>query len=109
MSKRKIDVRQQVFGFPDEDLKTSLHDEIVLWLKRNAEEICRQLIRWPGTWDPQLIESNRIRAAAAVPMRMDLLRESLAKHKSRHDAINSGRFRFIDPDLEIELKRWRPS
>jgi hypothetical protein len=105
MSKRKIDVQQQVFGFPDEDLKTSLHDEIVLWLKRNAEEICRQLIRWPGTWDPQLIESSRKRPAATVPMRMDLLRESLAKDKSRLEAINSGRSRcFIETSQDLEKR-----
>jgi hypothetical protein len=105
MSTRKIDVRQQVFGFPDEDLKTSLHDEIVLWLKRNAEEICRQLIGWTETWDPQLIESNRKRAAATVANRVDLLRESLKKDKSRFEAINRGESRFYTAeDLEKRIK-----
>jgi hypothetical protein len=104
MSTRRTDMRQQVFGFPDEELKTSLHDEIVLWLKRNREEICRQLIGWTGTWDPQLIESSRKCTAATVPTRMDLLQESLVKNKSRLDAINSGRFRFVDPDLETRIK-----
>src|SRR6266403_3684458 len=104
MSTRRTDMRQQVFGFPDEKLKTSLHDEIVLWLKRNREEICRQLIGWTGTWDPQLIESSRKCTAATVPTRMGLLQESLVKNKSRLDAINSGRFRFVDPDLETRIK-----
>jgi len=79
MSKRKVDVRQQIFGFPDEDLKTSLHDEIVLWLKRSAEGICRQLVGWIETWNPDLIESNRDRAAATVAMRINLLQESITK------------------------------
>jgi len=105
MSKRKIDVRQQVFGFPDEDLKTSLHDEIVLWLKRNAEEISRQLIGWTETWDPQLIESNRKRAAATVASRVDLLRESLTRDKSKFEALNHGECRFCTvEDLEKQIK-----
>ena len=105
MSKRKIDVRQQVFGFPDEDLKTSLHDEIVLWLKRNAEEISRQLIDWTETWDPQLIESNRKRAAATVASRVDLLRESLTRDKSKFEALNHGECRFCTgEDLEKQFK-----
>jgi hypothetical protein len=105
MSKRKIDVQQQVFGFPDEDLKTSLHDEIVLWLKRNAEEICAELIGWRQTWDPQLIELNRKRTAATVATRLDLLRQSLTEEKSKFEAINRGQFRFyIGQDLEKRIK-----
>jgi len=104
MSKRKLDMRQQVFGFPDEELKTSLHDEIVLWLKRNAEEICRQLIRWSGTWDPQLIESSRKRTAATVSLRIDLLQESLSKEKSRLEAMKRGKDSFqLGPDLEKRI------
>src|SRR5213083_2768488 len=94
MSKRKLDVRQQVFGFPDEDLKTSLHDEIVLWLKRNAEQICAELMGWRQTWDPQLIELTRKRAAETVATRMDLLRDSLTKEKSNLELVNRGQSRF---------------
>jgi len=105
MNKRKIDVRQHVFGFPDEDLKTSLHDEIVLWLKRNAGDICRQLIGWTETWDPHLIESNRKRAAATVAERVNLLPESLAKNKLTLERINGGERCFcIDQDLAQRIK-----
>ena len=105
MSKRKVDVRQQVLGFSDKDLKTSLHDEIVLWVKSNAAEIGRQLIGWTKTWDPQLIESERKRAAETVTRRMHLLEESRIKHKSRLEAINRGQGRFyMADDLEKQIK-----
>src|SRR5882724_12397979 len=105
MSKRTLDIRQQTFGFPDEDLKTSLHDEIVLWLKRNAQEICSQLIRWTETWDPELIESNRKRAAETVATRMDLLRDSLTKEKSNLELINRGQSRFyVTEGVEKRIK-----
>ena len=104
MSKRTLDVRQQSFGFPDEDLKNSLHDQIVLWLKRNAAEICRQLIGWTGTWNPQLIESKRQLAAATVAERLNLLRESLTKEESRLQAIKRCKDSFhMGPNLEAEL------
>ena len=105
MSKRTLDVRQQSFGFPDEDLKNSLHDQIELWLKRNAAEICRQLIGWTGTWNPQLIESKRQLAAATVAERVNLLPESLAKNKLTLERINRGEPCFcIDQDLAQRIK-----
>ncbi len=106
MSKQKLDIREQVlFGFPDEDLKTSLHDEIVLWLKGNAEEICRQLIAWTETWDPKLIESKRQLAAATVAERVNLLQESITKDKSRFEAIDRGRSSFYPwQNLEKRIK-----
>lgn len=106
MNKRKLDTRQQVlFGFPDEDLKTSLHDEIVLWIKGNAAEICRKLIGWTETWDPQMIESCRKRAAATVPKRVDLLRESLAKEKPRLELLSRSEFgRCLSQDLKKRIE-----
>jgi hypothetical protein len=105
MSKRKLDVQQQTFGFPDKELKTSLHDEIVLWIKSNAAEICRKLIDWTETWDPQLIESNRQLAAATVAERVKLLQESLTKDKSRLEAIDRGRSSFYTTqDLDKRIK-----
>ncbi|SRR6266404_4582624 len=105
MNKQKIDVRQPTFGFPDEELTTSLHDEIVLWLKRNAEAISRQLIRWTETWDPHLIESNKKRAAATVATRMDLLRETLTKERSRLERMERGESRlYVAQDLEKRIE-----
>src|SRR5437868_15269742 len=94
MSNRKLDVRQQTFGFPDEELNTSLHDQIELWIKGNAAEICRKLIGWTETWDPQLIESNRQLTAAVVAERVNLLQELLTKDKSRLEASNGTQSRF---------------
>ena len=105
MSNRKLDVQQQTFGFPDEELKTSLHDQIVLWIKSNAAEICRKLIGWTETWDPQLIESKRQLAAATVAERVNLLQESLIKDKLRLETINGGESRFcIGQDLAQRIK-----
>lgn len=83
MSNRKIDVRQQTFGFPDEELNTSLHDQIVLWIKANAAEICRKLIGWTETWDPQLIQSNTELTRAVVAERIKVLQEVLTKDPSK--------------------------
>src|SRR3954451_11567485 len=106
MSNRKLDVRQQTFGFPDEELTSSLHDQIVLWVKGNAAEICRKLIGWTETWDPQLIESNRQLTAAIVAERVNLLQESLTKDKSRLETIDSGQSRFcIGQDLAQRIKK----
>ena len=105
MRNRKLDIQQQTFGFPDEDLKTSLHDEIVLWIKGNAAEICRKLIGWTETWDPQLIESKRQLAAAMVAERVNLLQEALTKHKSRLEKINGSQSRFCtSQDLAQRIK-----
>jgi hypothetical protein len=105
MSNRKLDLRQQTFGFPDEELKTSLHDQIVLWVKGNAAEICRKLIGWKETWDPELIESDKQRAAATVATRVDLLREALANDKSKLDRISRGQCRFYNAeDVEKRIK-----
>jgi len=105
MSNRKLDVRQQTFGFPDEELKTSLHDQIVLWVKGNAAEICRKLIGWTETWDPQLIESSRQLTAAMVAERVNLLQEALTKDKSRLEKINRGQSHFnVTEDVEKRIK-----
>jgi hypothetical protein len=61
--------------------------------------------RWPGTWDPRLIESSKKLAAATVATRLDFLRQSLTEEKSRLEAINRGKFRFsIGQDLEKRIK-----
>ena len=66
MSKAKISVRQQQFGFPDEDLKTSLHDEIVLWLKKNSETLSKRILEWNGDWDNSLVEKKRASLTTSV-------------------------------------------
>lgn len=105
MKKQSTYTIQQAFGFADEDIKTSLHDEIVLWVKRNAEDIGGRLIRWTKNWDPELIESNRSRAAATVAERVNLLQESLAKEESKLDLISCGRSQFYKAeDVEKRIK-----
>lgn len=80
-----MNVRQQQFGFPDEDLKTSLHDEIVFWLKENASEISKKLIGWTESWDAKFIEAEQTRCAQEVEQRkkkleIDLSRENPWRH-----------------------------
>lgn len=105
MSNRKLDIRQQTFGFPDEELNTSLHDQIVLWVKGNAAEICRKLIGWTETWDPQLIESDRQLTTAVVAERVNLLQELLTKDKSRLKASNGTQSRSCTgQDLAQRIK-----
>ena len=104
MNKQKVDLQQQTFGFPDEELKTSLHDEIVLWTKGNAAQICGKLIGWTEAWNPQMIESCRKRAATTVAERVDLLRESLAKEKPKLGVFSRSEFsRHVREHLEKRI------
>jgi hypothetical protein len=61
MSRAKLNVRQQQFGFPDEDLKTSLHDEIVLWLKKNAETISQRFVERKSAWSEEDVRAGKSR------------------------------------------------
>jgi hypothetical protein len=74
-----MNVRQQQFGFPDEDLKASLHDEIVLWLKDNALEVGKKLTGWTEGWDAKLIEGERTRFTQKVEQRKKILEEDLIR------------------------------
>ncbi|HSY20169.1 MAG TPA: hypothetical protein VK815_17625 [Candidatus Acidoferrales bacterium] len=56
MAREKISVRQQLFGFPDEDLKTSLHDEIVLWLKKNTLDLSKKILTWNDVLDSKKLQ-----------------------------------------------------
>jgi hypothetical protein len=79
MARTKMNVRQQQFGFPDEDLKVSLHDEIVLWLKDNAVEVAKKLTGWTEDWDAKLIEGERTRFTQQVEQRKKILEEDLIR------------------------------
>jgi len=92
MARTKINVRQQQFGFPDEDLKASLHDEIVLWLKKNALDVSKKLLGWSENWDARFIESERTRLIKAVEQRKkllesDLIKGNLWRHSGDRDSI----------------------
>lgn len=55
MPRKKIDASQSNFGFPDENLHHS-HDEMVLWIKDNAENIAKQVLNWNESWNPNLVQ-----------------------------------------------------
>lgn len=55
MARKKIDVSQTNFGFPDEKLHPS-HDEMVLWIKKNAKTIAQDVLAWDETWEPSIVE-----------------------------------------------------
>ena len=55
MPRKKTDISQSNFGFPDENLHHS-HDEMVLWIKSNAKSITQQVLNWSESWEPSLIQ-----------------------------------------------------
>lgn len=69
MARKKIDLGPKLFGFPDEELHTSLHDEIVLWLKKKKHEIAAKLVKWDAAWAPDFVEKLKAKANAAVDTR----------------------------------------
>lgn len=77
MARKKLEIGQSQFGFPDEELKTSLHDEIVLWLKRNAKEIAIKLLSWQSTWPPDLPAKLESQLKATIEERKCLLRDAI--------------------------------
>ena len=74
-----MSVRQQQFGFPDEDLRTSLHDQIVFWLKKSAHEISKKLIGWTDNWDEKFLEVERTRLDQDVENRKKRLQIDLSQ------------------------------
>jgi hypothetical protein len=56
MSKPRAQTLQQRFGFQDHDLKTPLHDEIMIWLDKNAPSILEEL-----GWLELMVKCNRSR------------------------------------------------
>lgn len=66
MSKPRATTIQQRFGFKDNDLTTPLHDEILLWLDENIEEVIKDLIRWNPEWEPSEIEAAQRRMLAYI-------------------------------------------
>lgn len=53
MSKPRATTIQQRFGFRDNDLKTPLHDEILLWLDDNLNTVVEKIINYNLEWTPK--------------------------------------------------------
>ena len=78
MPRKKLDVDQSLFGFHDAELGTSLHDEIVLWIKENAHSLAARLSNWRAEWDVVDVAERASKFAEAVErVKMDL-RERIA-------------------------------
>jgi hypothetical protein len=45
MENKKATTLQQRFGFSDPELKTPKHDELMIWLDENCQEVYRRLMR----------------------------------------------------------------
>lgn len=58
MSKTRATTIQQRFGFKDDDLKTPTHDQLMLWLDENAEEVINKTISNEWTED-DIREANQ--------------------------------------------------
>ena len=79
MPRKKLNIGQADFGFPDEDIKTSLHDEIVLWVKTNARTIAEQLLNWKANWSEDLIAREKARLVKFVDERKEQLKVAITK------------------------------
>lgn len=88
MARTKINVRQQQFGFPDEDLKASLHDEIVFWLKANALELSKKILNWSGNWNAEFVKLKRSEINAQVERHKEYLRKEIAEGEKALGARN---------------------
>lgn len=107
MSKSKTNIRQHQFGFPDEDLKTSLHDEIVLWLKKNCVELSKRILEWNGTWDTKLVEVKRSSFLETVEQCKQQLREELKKQSEANpDTTLLGRTTRHNQQALATLESW---
>ena len=73
MKKQRSQTLQQRFGFADDDLKTSKHDEILLWLDDHALNIAKSLLNWNGTWSSELVRSKTARFENALSGRIEEL------------------------------------
>lgn len=65
MAKPKAQTLQQRFGFKDEDLKTPMHDEIMMWLDKNAEKIINNLFFEP--WAKEELEKKEKQYLEVIP------------------------------------------
>ena len=55
LKKQSANTLQERFGFADDDLKKSEHDEILLWLDEHAEEFAKEIIEWTDEWPARLV------------------------------------------------------
>jgi len=90
----KANTLQQRFGFNDSDLKTPKHDEMMLWLDGNMQEVLTEFLGIPGEWDPK--EVTRIKDIAD-----NLVKERISKHnddiKDCTERIENNKGYLIDP------------
>lgn len=98
MPREKINVKQHQFGFPDEDLKTSLHDEIVLWLKSEKLELAKTLTDWSGIWDAASIEKQTVLRRREIEERKTKVKDAIARLGNWGDVTDERRL------FETELK-----
>lgn len=62
MSNAKAQTLAQRFGFQDGDLKTPKHDEIMLWLDENMNDILRELY-------PEIVELVEVKKVWEMPVK----------------------------------------
>lgn len=123
MTRRKVNVQQEVFGFADEDLKTSLHDEIVLWLKHNAALIGKRLVAWEPQWKPDVLEELLAKALVHDEQRLEQLRGRTTLHMFERDlpqevAAKRSELQFLqqwnglgeppEPEFSVDSQMERP-
>lgn len=65
MARPKARTLQQRFGFMDDDLKSSTHDEIMMWLNDNMQRIVQERY-WTESWDADEVHRYQKGADEAV-------------------------------------------
>ncbi len=103
MSKRKLEIQQRLFGFPDEDLKTPLHDEIVLWLKKNAIDIATSVVGWTKEWKPDLLESRAADLQKTIHERIALLIDAISLDEKKLAGLAGKTLEYWNRDLPQHL------
>lgn len=104
MTKPKAQTLQQKMGFFDEDLRKPKHDDIMLWLDKNIEEIINNLFNKPFTESEinsmKVMVSNRIKS---VLDHFDKDIKSIENELNNYDTENKIKFSFISSKSKEEL------
>jgi len=109
MAKPKASTLQARFGFLDDDLKTSDHDEIMTWLDSNSKTLLEKITQWQPVWEKEKVALFQCNAQSAV---INQVKEWQTPNSlmSKPNGIDIGKFESwkglgeppVKPPLEIE-------
>ncbi len=123
MAKPKAKTLQERFGFVDDDLKRPMHDEIMQWIDRNAEDIINDLFYkdWAEERNkfegiilnriPEVIKDRQVSIASYFasiqrtqdPVETEQFKERIAGEEAKINHLQSWKG-FADPQVKPRLK-----